>query len=84
MSDLTILMYVVLAASVLALSFAYYFYRSMLGKDEGTELMKKIASHVRKGAMAYLKQQYKVVTIVFVILAAVFAVMAYFKLQNRV
>ena len=78
MSDLTVLMYVVLAASVLALGFAYYFYRSMLGKDEGTELM------VRKGAMAYLKQQYKVVTIVFVVLALIFAVMAYFKLQNGV
>ena len=84
MQDLTVLMYVVLAASVLALSFAYYFYRSMLGKDEGTELMKTIASHVRKGAMAYLKQQYKVVTIVFVILAAVFAIMAYFNLQNGI
>ena len=77
-------MYVVMAASILALSFAFYFYRSMLGKEEGTELMKTIASHVRKGAMAYLKQQYKVVTIVFVILAAVFAVMAYFKLQNGI
>ena len=75
MNDLTTLMYIVLSASVLALGFAYYFYRSMLSKDEGTELMKTIASHVRKGAMAYLKQQYKVVTIVFVILAAVFAVM---------
>ena len=84
MEDLTVLMYVVLAASVLALGFAFYFYRSMLGKDEGTELMKKIASHVRKGAMAYLKQQYKVVTIVFVILAVIFAVMAYFKLQNGI
>ena len=84
MEDLTVLMYVVLAASVLALGFAYYFYRSMLGKDEGTELMKTIASHVRKGAMAYLKQQYKVVTIVFVILAIIFAVMAYFKLQNGI
>lgn len=82
--DLAVLMYVVLAASVLALGFAYYFYRSMLGKDEGTELMKTIASHVRKGAMAYLKQQYKVVTIVFVILAVVFAVMAYFNLQNGI
>ena len=82
--DLTILMYVVLAASVLALGFAYYFYRDMLGKDEGTELMKTIASHVRKGAMAYLKQQYKVVTIVFVVLAVVFAVMAYFNLQNGI
>ena len=78
------MMYVVLAASLLALSFAYYFYRSMLGKDEGTDLMKTIASHVRKGAMAYLKQQYKVVTIVFIILAAVFAVMAYFQLQNGI
>ncbi len=78
------MMYVVLAASLLALSFAYYFYRSMLSKDEGTDLMKTIASHVRKGAMAYLKQQYKVVTIVFVILAAVFAVMAYFQLQNGI
>ena len=84
MEDLTVLMYVVLAASVLALGFAFYFYRSMLGKDEGTDLMKKIASHVRKGAMAYLKQQYKVVTIVFVILALIFAVMAYFKLQNGI
>ncbi len=84
MEDLTILMYVVLAASVLALGFAFYFYRSMLGKDEGTDLMKKIAAHVRQGAMAYLKQQYKVVTIVFVILAAIFGIMAYFKLQNGV
>ena len=84
MEDLTVLMYVVLAASVLALSFAYYFYRSMLSKDEGTELMKTIASHVRKGAMAYLKQQYKVVTIVFVVLAVIFAVMAIFKLQNGI
>ncbi len=84
MEDLTILMYVVLAASVLALSFAYYFYRSMLKKDEGTDLMKKIASHVRKGALAYLKQQYKVVTIVFVVLAVIFAVMAYFRLQNGI
>ncbi len=84
MEDLTVLMYVVLAASVLALSFAYYFYRSMLSKEEGTELMKTIASHVRKGAMAYLKQQYKVVTIVFVILAVIFAVMAIFKLQNGI
>jgi len=84
MNDLTSMMYIVLAASILALGFAYYFYRWMLGKDEGTELMKKIASHVRKGAMAYLKQQYKVVTIVFVVLAIIFAVMAYFKLQNGI
>ncbi len=74
--------YLVLAASVLALSFAFYFYKSMMKEDEGTDLMKKIASHVRKGAMAYLKQQYKVVIIVFIVLAIVFYVMSLFGLQN--
>ena len=77
------LIYLVLAASVLALSFAFYFYKSMMKEDEGTDLMKKIASHVRRGAMAYLKQQYKVVIIVFVILAAIFGVMSVFGLQNE-
>ena len=75
--------YLVLAASVLALGFAFYFYKSMLKEDEGTDLMKKIALHVRNGAMAYLKQQYKVVIIVFIILAAIFGVMAIFNLQNE-
>lgn len=75
--------YLVLAASILALGFAFYFYKSMLKEDEGTDLMKKIALHVRNGAMAYLKQQYKVVTIVFIILAAIFGVMAIFNLQNE-
>ena len=74
--------YLVLAASILALSFAYYFYKSMMKEDEGTDLMKKIASHVRRGAMAYLKQQYKVVIIVFIVLAVLFFVMSLFDLQN--
>lgn len=77
------IIYLVLAASILALGFAFYFYKSMLKEDEGTDLMKKIALHVRNGAMAYLKQQYKVVIIVFIILAAIFGVMAIFKLQNE-
>ncbi len=80
--EIKMLIYAVLAASVLALAMAYLFYRQMLKKDEGTDLMKKIAAHVRQGAMAYLKQQYKVVTIVFVILAALFGVMALCGLQN--
>lgn len=74
--------YVVLAASILALAFAFFFFKQMMKKDEGTDTMKKIAQHVRQGAMAYLKQQYKVVGIVFLILAVIFAVMAYFNLQN--
>ncbi|MBN2787391.1 MAG: sodium-translocating pyrophosphatase [Paludibacteraceae bacterium] len=74
--------YYVLGASILALGFAFYFFKMLMKEDEGTDLMKKIAKHVRDGAMAYLKQQYKIVTIVFIILALIFAVMAYFKLQN--
>ena len=76
--------YWVLAASILALAFAFFFYKSMMKEDEGTDLMKKIAAHVRKGAMAYLKQQYKVVIIVFIILAIVFFVMSLFHLQNGI
>ncbi len=76
------LIYVVLVASLVALGFAFVFYRQMLKESEGTDLMKKIAEHVRKGAMAYLKQQYKVVIIVFIVLAVIFSVMAFFGLQN--
>ena len=78
------IVYIVLAASILALAFAFIFYKQMMKEDEGTDLMKKIAAHVRKGAMAYLKQQYKVVIIVFAVLAAIFGIMAYFKLQNGI
>ncbi len=71
-------------ASVLALFFAWYFFRELMKLDEGTDTMKKIALHVRKGAMSYLKQQYKVVTIVFIIMAIFFAILAYvFHLQNE-
>ena len=70
-------------AAVLALLFAYIFYHQMRQASEGTPTMQQIAEHVRKGAMAYLKQQYKVVAIVFVILALFFAVLAYgFHVQN--
>ena len=70
-------------ASVVALSMAWYFFRQMMGEEEGTPRMKEIAQYVRHGAMAYLKQQYRVVTIVFVVLAVVFAFMAYvLKVQN--
>lgn len=74
--------YVVLGASLIALCFAFFFFRQMMKMDEGTDTMKKIALHVRKGAMAYLKQQYKIVGIVFFILVVVFSIMAYFNLQN--
>lgn len=74
--------YLVPIASIIALGFAYFFFKQMMKESEGTDTMKKIALHVRKGAMAYLKQQYKIVTIVFVVLALLFTVMAFFDLQN--
>ena len=69
--------WIVPAASVVALSFAWAFYRLMKREDEGTPRMREIAGHVRRGAMAYLRQQYKVVAIVFVVLALFFAYLAY-------
>jgi len=74
--------WIVFCASIVALGFAFFFYRKMLKEDEGTPTMREIASHVRKGAMAYLKQQYKVVSIVFIILAVLFFIMSLFDLQN--
>ena len=73
---MTYLFYLVPAAAVLALLFAWIFFRQMLREREGTITMKEIAQYVREGAMAYLKQQYKVVVIVFIVLAALFAVLA--------
>ncbi|MBR1794203.1 MAG: sodium-translocating pyrophosphatase [Bacteroidales bacterium] len=77
------LFYLVPAASVVALLFAWIFFRQMMKESEGTPTMKEIAQYVREGAMAYLKQQYKVVVIVFAVLACLFAVLAYgFGVQN--
>ena len=78
------LFYFVPAASVIALFFAWLFYHQMRKQDEGTPTMKEIAQYVREGAMAYLKQQYKVVGIVFVILAILFSILAFgFGVQNK-
>ncbi len=78
-----LLFYLVPAASLLALGFAWYFFRQMMKESEGTDLMKEIAQHVRSGAMAYLRQQYKVVLIVFIVLSLFFALLAYgFGVQN--
>jgi K(+)-stimulated pyrophosphate-energized sodium pump len=75
--------WIVPAASILALAFAWVFFKQMMKLSEGTVRMAEIAQHVRKGAMAYLRQQYKVVIIVFIVLTLLFALMAYvFKVQN--
>ncbi|TVQ15645.1 MAG: sodium-translocating pyrophosphatase [Bacteroidetes bacterium] len=72
-----LIFWLVPVSAALALLFAYYFFRQMMRHPEGTDMMKKIAEHVRKGASAYLRQQYKVVIVVFFIIAVIFSILAY-------
>lgn len=75
--------WIVPSSAVIALLLAWYFYAQMMKESEGNETMRKIAAHVRKGAMSYLKQQYKIVGWVFLCLVILFSIMAYcFQLQN--
>lgn len=64
-------------ASVLALLAAWFFYKKMMEASEGTDKMKEIAAAVREGAMAYLKQQYKIVGIFFLIVFVLFIFMSF-------
>jgi K(+)-stimulated pyrophosphate-energized sodium pump len=80
---LTPIFWIVPAAAIAALGFALFFYKQMMKADEGTDKMKEIAQYVRIGAMSYLKQQYKIVGIVFLCLVGIFSIMAYgFDMQN--
>lgn len=69
--------WIVPVSAIAGLAFAYYFYRQMMKADEGNETMKRIASYVRQGANAYLRQQYKVVGIVFLVITVIFSILAY-------
>ena len=81
--NVTPLFWLVPIASVVALTMAWFFFKNMMKADEGTPRMREIAEHVRKGAMAYLRQQYLVVLKVFLVLVVLFAFMAYvLKIQN--
>jgi len=80
---LTPIFWIVPAASIAALIFAWFFYKQMMKTSEGNEKMQTIAQFVREGAMSYLKQQYKVVGMVFLVMVVIFSIMAYgFDLQN--
>ena len=81
--NIPVVFWLVPIASLVALGMAYFFFSQMMKADEVTPRMKEIALYVRNGAMAYLKQQYKVVLIVFIVLCALFAFMAYgLNVQN--
>ncbi len=66
----------VLATAIIALLFSCYKFFEVKRKPEGTDEMKKISAKIRKGAMAYLKRQYKTVGIFFVVMVVLLSVFA--------
>ncbi|MBK9290531.1 MAG: sodium-translocating pyrophosphatase [Bacteroidetes bacterium] len=79
---MTSIFWLVPLASLAALAFAWYFFKTMMKNSEGTDEMKRIAQYVREGAMAYLKRQYTVVLKVFGVMVVLLGVLAYFQVQN--
>ena len=69
-------------ASIIALVFAWFFFKSMMKNSEGTDRMKEIAQYVREGAMAYLGRQYRVVALVFLIMVIFLSILAFMEVQN--
>jgi len=84
MVDIPIIWWLTPISAFIALLFAYIFYKGVMDKDEGTPRMREIAQAVRDGAMAYLRRQYRVVAIAFVVLFIIFLVMSLFNLQNKI
>ena len=72
---MTAVPYFALVASALALLLAYYFAKTVLKADEGTDLMKEIGQAIREGAMAFLRREYQwvsaFVALMFVLLLIV-------------
>jgi len=56
-------LWIILGVSLVALAFAYYLVREVLGAPEGTEKMKEIAVAIQEGAKAYLSRQFRTVGI---------------------
>jgi K(+)-stimulated pyrophosphate-energized sodium pump len=70
-------------SAVIALLFAFIFYKKVMKLSEGTEKMVEIAEAVRQGAKAYIKQQYKIVALFFVVAALFLAFLAFvLKVQS--
>lgn len=70
--------------SITALISAWIFYRQVKSADPGSEEMRTIAGYVREGAYAYLKRQYKVVAIFFVVVSAILFVMGLMGVQHKI
>ncbi len=66
----------VLVCAIIALVFAAINFFSVKKKPEGTETMAHISGKIRKGAMAYLKRQYKTVGIFFAVMFVILIILA--------
>ncbi|MEM6910881.1 MAG: sodium-translocating pyrophosphatase [Verrucomicrobiota bacterium] len=75
--DLHPLFWIAPLGAVVALVFAFKFFKAMMAREEGTPLMAEIGQHVRDGAMAYLNQQYRVMVLVFGGFLLLFLVLAF-------
>ena len=76
-------LYLVIAifvGSILALVFALIMAKRVMSFDEGTDRMKKISASIRSGANAYLKRQYTIVLIFFIVMFVILGAMAIFGL----
>ncbi len=82
--DIPLVWWIAPVASVIALIFALVFYLQVKAADEGDEKMKEIAAHVREGAMAYLRRQYKVVLVFFVIVSGILFFMGWIGAQHQI
>jgi K(+)-stimulated pyrophosphate-energized sodium pump len=71
------MMWITWVGSIAALAFALYLAVSVMKKDGGTDRMKEISKAVQEGAIAYLRQQYSVVGLIFVLLFALLGVLAW-------
>ncbi len=70
----------IFVGAVLALVFALIMAKRVMSFDEGTDKMKKISASIRSGANAYLKRQYTIVLIFFVVMFVILGAMAIFGL----
>ena len=81
--DVQNLFWLGLLGAAIALLFAVFQARKVLRFSEGTDLMKKIAASIRKGANAYLKRQYTTVAKIFIVVFVILLVLRWFNLLDN-
>ena len=75
--------FITLAAALIALLYVIVTARKVLKFDEGTDLMKKISKAVRDGASAFLRRQYAVVIVFFLVMFAVLEILTFFRVLDN-